>query len=165
MRRIAADALVRLSLVLVLWQIAATPARAQGVTRICAQFISAQGAPSCVDVIPGQIPVGSTITGNASGTTEAVVGTLAGVSGRTTFICGFDVSSIGGTAATGPITIAGLVGSSMTYQMSSSAAGTTLSRTFTPCIPASAQNTAITITTTANGTATAVNVNSWGFRY
>lgn len=104
------------------------------------------------------------ITGNATGSTSAVVGTLSAASGKTTYICGFDVSAIGGTAAVGPITVAGLVGSSMVYQLSSSAAGATLSRSFTPCIPASAANTAITITTTANGTATAVDVNSWGYQ-
>jgi hypothetical protein len=102
------------------------------------------------------------ITGNASGTTGAVVGTLAAAAGKTTYLCGFDVSAIGGTAAVGPIVVAGLIGGSMTFQMSSSAAGVTLSREFSPCIPASALNTAITVTTTANGTATAVNVNSHG---
>jgi hypothetical protein len=110
-------------------------------------------------------PIGTTaLTGNGAGTTGAVVGTLAAASGKTTSICGFDVSAIGGTAAVGPITVAGLTGSSMVYQMSSSAAGVTLSRTFTPCIPASATNTAITVTTTADGTATAVDVNAWGYR-
>jgi hypothetical protein len=113
-----------------------------------------------------QYPAGSAaLTGNATGTTGAVVGTLAAASGKTTYICGFDVSAIGGTAAIGPITIAGMVGSSMVYQGSSSAAGGIVAgKTFTPCIPASATNTAITITTTADGTATAVDVNSWGYR-
>jgi hypothetical protein len=116
-------------------------------------------------VAPPGYPVNSIpITGNATGSTSAVVGTLAARPGATTYICGFDVSAIGGTAAVGPVTVAGLVGSSMVYQMSSTAAGLTLSRTFTPCIPASAVNTAITITTTADGTATAVDVNSWGFQ-
>lgn len=109
-------------------------------------------------------PPGAGITGNAVGTTGAVVGTLAAAASKTTYICGFDVASIGGTAATGQITIAGLVGGSAIYQLTSSATGTLLSRTFTPCIPASAVNTAITITTTANGTASAVNVNSWGYQ-
>jgi hypothetical protein len=104
------------------------------------------------------------ITGNAAGTTGAVVGTLAGASGKTTYICGFDVSAAGGTASVGPVTVAGLAGSSMVYQLFSSASGVTLSRSFTPCIPASAANTAITVTTTADGTATAVNVNSWGYQ-
>lgn len=105
------------------------------------------------------------ITGNAAGTTGAVVGTLAAAASKTTYICGFNVQAIGGTAAVGPITIAGLIGSSQVYQGSASAAGGTVaSATFTPCIPASAQNTAITITTTADGTASAVNVNSWGYQ-
>ncbi len=111
---------------------------------------------------PGAIP----ITGNAAGTTGAVVGTLAAVAIKTTYICGFNVQAIGGTAVVGPITVAGLTGSSQVYQASSSAAGgTAASATFSPCIPASGPNTAITITTTADGTATAVNVNSWGFQF
>lgn len=106
------------------------------------------------------------ISGNAAGSTGAVVGTLAGVAAKTTYICGFNVQAIGGTAAVGPITIAGLIGSSQVYQGSSSAAGGPVaSGSFTPCIPASAVNTPITITTTADGTATAVDVNSWGFQY
>lgn len=104
------------------------------------------------------------IQGNGGGTTGAVVGTLAAAAGKTTYLCDFDVSAIGGTAPVGPITVAGLLGGSKVYQMSSSAGGVLLSRNFSPCLPASAANTAITITTTANGTATAVDVNSSGFR-
>ncbi len=113
----------------------------------------------------GGYPTGATaIQGNGAGTTGAVVGTLAGAASVTTYLCDFDVSAIGGTAVVGPITVAGLLGGSKIYRMSSSAAGTTLSKSFSPCIPASAVNTDITITTTANGTATAVNVNSSGYR-
>jgi hypothetical protein len=116
--------------------------------------------------VPPNTPPGIGIAGNAAGTVGAVVGTLAAAAGKTTYICGFNVQAIGGTAAVGPITVAGLIGSSQVYQGSSSAAGGTVaSVAFTPCIPASAVNTAITITTTADGTATAVNVNSWGFQF
>jgi len=110
----------------------------------------------------GAIP----ITGNASGTTGAVVGTLAAAAGKLTYICGLHVDAIGGTASIGPVTLAGIVGSSMVFQGSSSAAGQggNPSQVFTPCIPSSAVNTAITLTTTANGTATAVNVNTWGYQ-
>ena len=45
---------------------------------------------------------GTAISGNATGTTGAVVGTLAGTTGKTTYISGFTVSAIGGTAAVGP---------------------------------------------------------------
>ena len=112
------------------------------------------------------VPTGAIITGNSTGTTGAVVGTLAARAGVTTYICGFNVSSIGGTATVGPITVAGLIGSSQVYQLPVNAAtGQILAtQTFTPCIQASAANTAITVTTTANGTATGVDVNSWGFQ-
>lgn len=155
-------------------------AQAQGVTRLCTPlYNAASGALSCPEVgqtgpgngtnplpvAPYAYPVGATaITGNAAGTTGAVVGTLAGVAGKTIYICGFNVSAIGGTAAVGPITIAGLITASMVYQLASSATGVTSGQTFTPCIPASALNTAITITTTADGSASAVDVNSWGYQ-
>lgn len=112
-------------------------------------------------------PAGTIITGNAAGTTAAVVGTLASATGKFTYICGFNVQSIGGTATVGPVTIAGLVGSSQVYQtdVNSATVGKTVaSGNFAPCIPASASATAITVTTTANGTATAVDVNAWGFQ-
>lgn len=110
-------------------------------------------------------PIGATvITGNATGTTGAVVGTLAGVAAKTTYIAGFSVSAIGGTAAVGPITVAGLVTSSMVWYLAASAAGNQLTVIFSPPIPASAVNTAITVTTTADGTASNVAVNSWGFQ-
>lgn len=110
-------------------------------------------------------PIGATvITGNATGTTGAVVGTLAGTAGKTTYIAGFSVSAIGGTAAVGPITVAGLVTSSMIWYLAASAAGNQLTVLFSPPIPASAANTAITVTTTADGTASNVAVNSWGFQ-
>jgi hypothetical protein len=109
-------------------------------------------------------PVSATpITGNATGTTSAVVGTLTAVAVKTTFICGFNVSAIGGTAAIGPITIAGLITASMVYELASSASGNSVNQTFAPCIPASAANTSITITTTADASASAVAVNSWGY--
>lgn len=104
------------------------------------------------------------ITGNGTGSTGAVVGTLTGISGHTTFICGFNVSAVGGTAAVGPITIAGIAGTSMVYQLASAASGASVGNTFSPCVPASAANTSITITTTADGTASAVDVNSWGYQ-
>jgi len=131
---------------------------------------TADASASAVDVNSWGFQVASTpypgtsITGNAAGTTGAVVGSLAGAAGKTTYICGFSVSAVGGTAAVGPITIANIITGSMIYRLFSSATGTTVGQTFTPCIPANAQNTAITTTTTADGTASAVNVVSWGFQ-
>jgi hypothetical protein len=112
-------------------------------------------------------PAGTIISGNAAGTTAAVVGTLAASAGKFTYICGFNVNAIGGVATVGPITVAGLIGSSQVYQtdVNSATVGKQVAgANYNPCIPASAVNTAITVTTTANGTATAVNVNSWGYQ-
>jgi hypothetical protein len=121
------------------------------------------GTPVVVSL--NSLPVGATaITGNSTGTTGAVVGTLAGVASKTTYICGFSVSAIGGTAAVGPITIANTITASLIYELASTAGGVTLAQNFTPCIPATGTNTAITTTTTADGTASAVAVNSWGYQ-
>jgi hypothetical protein len=147
------------------------PLGAQSPALVCYAVPAITGSPftNCTpisDAAPLPVFLGGSgiITGNATGSTSAVVGTLAAATGKTTYICGFDVSAIGGTAAVGPVTVAGTIGSSLVYQMSSLAAGTTLSRTFTPCIPANAAATAITVTTTADGSASAVDVNSWGYQ-
>ena len=114
--------------------------------------------------LASQYPTGSTpITGNATGTTGAVVGTLTAVAAKTTYICGLNVSATGGTAAIGPITVAGTITASLVFELNSSVAGNSINVNFSPCIPASATNTNITTTTTADGTASAVAVNSWGF--
>ena len=80
-------------------------------------------AATLVTSTSGYPQASTPITGNAAGTTGAVVGTLAATAGKTTYICGFNVSAVGGTAAVGPITIAGLKGSSMVYQLTSSTTG------------------------------------------
>lgn len=163
-------------LFLILFLLAPSLASAQSQRNPCYYNTSPSNSDGCapvavnapLPVAPVGYPSGSTpLTGNATGTTSAVVGTLANAAGKTTYICGFNVQAIGGTATVGPITIAGLTGSSQVYQtdVNSATVGKTVaSATFQPCIPASAANTAITITTTANGTASAVDVNSWGYR-
>lgn len=103
-------------------------------------------------------PVLLIISGNATGTTGAVVGTLAAAANKLTTLCDFDVSATG-TGSVGPVTIAGLLGGSRVYQIT---APSIVSKSFNPCLPASAPNTAITITTTADASATAVDVNSSG---
>jgi hypothetical protein len=142
----------------------ASPAFAQAPVIPC----QAATAGGCVNVSPSAplsvLPSASMIAGNAAGSTGAVVGTLAASTTKTTLLCEFDISAIGGTAAVGPITVAGLLGGSRIYQMSATAAGAFLSKSFSPCLSGSAINTAITITTTADGTATAVNVNSSGYQ-
>src|SRR5271170_5466211 len=110
-----------------------------------------------------QYPKGAVaIGGNGTGSTGAVVGTLTPAATDTAYICGFNVSALG-TLTVGPITVAGLLGGSQVYQLVATAGGVTLEIQFSPCIPASAINTPITTTTTADASATAVDVNSWGY--
>lgn len=98
------------------------------------------------------------------GTTGAVTATMAATPGKTNWVCSVQVSALGGTATVGPITIAGLKGgNTLTYQMASTASGNFLVIPFQPCFPASAVNTAIAAATTADGTATGVDVNITGY--
>lgn len=141
------------------WLCVEIPATAQqGAGVFNCNYVSATN-PLPVTTLP---PAGVAILGNATGTTGAVVGTLAGVANKTTYICGFSVSAVG-TGAVGPITIAGPA-TSLVFQMTAAAAGLVLNQSFTPCIAASSANTAITTTTTADGSASAVAVNSWGYQ-
>lgn len=102
------------------------------------------------------------ITGNSQGTTGAVVATLAAKQNFTTYICGFHLDSTG-SGAMGPITLAGIVGGPMVFQ-GTAGANNNPSQTFYPCIPATGPNVAITLTTTADVNATAVDANLWGYQ-
>jgi len=118
--------------------------------------------PSSGGVTPSSsaVPVASA----ASGTTGVVSTTIPAAAAKTSYVCGFDVSAIGGTDAI-TVTVAGLKGpTTFTYRMSSSAGGVFLTRTFTPCVPANAANAAITVATTAAAAATGVNVNAFGYQ-
>jgi hypothetical protein len=121
------------------------------------QTISSQYPTNATTTTP--TPVGAV----ATGTTGAVVATFAATASVTNFLCEFDVSIIGGTAS-GTVTIAGLNGGSRVYNLSATATGVLLSKSFSPCLPASGTNTAITITTSAFAAATANDVNSSGYR-
>jgi len=111
---------------------------------------------------PGaQYPAGATpLQASATGTTGAVTASLPAAAGKTTYVCGFDISAAG-TGSIGPVATSGLV-HNFTYQLT---APGTVSRTFQPCLPGSAANTAISLATTADGTATAVDVNLFGFQF
>lgn len=132
-----------------------------GTAAFAQPFAGGSGPATGTGYPAGAIP----ITGAGTGSTGAVTASLAGAVGRTTFICGLNVSAIGGSATIGPITVANLTGNSFVVQMASTAAGNTLVVPFSPCIPASGQNTTITVTTTADGTASAVDVNMWGYQF
>jgi hypothetical protein len=104
----------------------------------------------------------SVLAGAATGTTGAVTATITPPAGRLFSLCGFDITAIGGTATIGPITVTNIQGGTLTYFASSSVAGTVLSIRYAPCINTASIGQAVSIATTADGTATAVTVNMWG---
>jgi hypothetical protein len=115
-------------------------------------------------------PTNSTpVTSSSSGTTGAVVATLPGVAGKTTFICGFSMTSGGTTTAVALLgTVVGTISGTLNFAYEAPAAGTQgrLFVTFAPtCIPASAMNTAIVVTQPAAGTGTTqAAVSAWGYQ-
>jgi hypothetical protein len=122
-------------------------------------------------IFPSQYPVNAVTTtptplvAKGSGTTAAITGTLTPAATATAYVCGFSVSAIGGTANPGPLVLSGILNGPFTYQMpvNSATNGQTFTQTFSPCLPASAVNTAIVMTTTAAAGATATDVNIWGY--
>jgi hypothetical protein len=119
-------------------------------------------------------PAGATpVTASATGTTAAVVATLPGVAGKTTYICGFSYQGSDATAAqNGILVISGTISGSLNYGYPTLALGATVPQPslagdeYIPCIPASAVNTSIVVTSPALGAgATVATVAAWGFQY
>jgi len=112
-------------------------------------------------------PSGATpITSSATGTTAATVATLAGASSKTTYICGFTITADATAALAGAATVAGTISGSLNYIQSvgSATAAQLLTQSFVPPIPASATNTAITVTSAAAGTGGNTAVTAWGYQ-
>jgi hypothetical protein len=120
----------------------------------------------------GNGPPGSVqTTGVFSGADTTTAGaSLAATANKTNYLCGVNISGLGATAATTVVfTITGLIGGNTLSYSYVFVAGVALPNTpvplfFTPCIAASAVNSAITVTVpgAAGNTATQINVN--GFR-
>jgi hypothetical protein len=120
-----------------------------------------------------QLPSGLTnqefaVTATGAGTTAATTATLPAAGGKFTYICGFSITSTAtaGLASTATVaTVAG--GNTLTFGQSvgtSPAVASTLEN-FSPCIPASAVSTGITVTSAAAGTAGVTNVSVWGYQF
>jgi hypothetical protein len=117
-------------------------------------------------------PQGATpLIGTATGTTAGATATLAGATGRVTFLCGFHYEPGTATAAvTTSLTTTGLSSNLATAVNSAATAATAtagpiVSQIFSPCLPASAPNTAITVVAGALGAGgTNQNVNAWGYQ-
>jgi hypothetical protein len=130
-------------------------------------------ANSVPQTISSQYPTNATtttptaVTATATGTTAATAASLGATASVTNYVCGFDISADATSLTTGTATLSGTISGSLSYiqTVQAVASGATiLTRTFNPCIPASAANTAITITSAAAGTLGNTIVNIWGYR-
>ncbi len=108
------------------------------------------------------------ITATGAGTTAATTATLAGVNGKTTFICGFSITATATAGLALTATVATVVGgNTLTFGQAVGTAPAVAStlQNFIPCIPASAVGGSITVTSAAAGTAGVTNVSVWGFQF
>lgn len=114
----------------------------------------------------GGFPSGAVpITATGIGTTAATSATLTAVAAKTTYICGFTITADATSAIAAAATVTGTISGSLNYiqNVGAATAAGILTQTFYPCIPASAVNTNIVITSAAAGLAGNTNVNAWGF--
>lgn len=140
------------------------------VTTVTPSYTTAQTAYASLDVkgnlravLGGGVPE----TVSATGTTGATAATLATSASTTTYICGFSIRANANAAATGNATVAGTITGTMNFTQwtapSASGLGIT-EEVFTPCIPASAANTTIVVTSAAPSTGGVVSVSAWGYQ-
>ena len=112
------------------------------------------------------------VEGNAVGSTGIIAATLAGVSSKTTYVCGFYYQGSNPTAAANVvIAITGIGALNGGFAYPTNAIGATTPQppplviTFSPCIPANAANTAIVFTASGLGAgATIASIASWGYQ-
>jgi len=123
---------------------------------------------------PGQCPTSGIqptplpIVRNVAGTTSAVVATLAApANGATNYLYGYTISGVGSAAAVVPVTISGILNGSIVVQVPIpiTPGGVVVSQSFGIGISANGANTAIVLTTTADATATAIDVGLYGCQY
>lgn len=139
-----------------------------------------------VPVTQTTAPSGATVVaplpGNANGQASPVQGiggpaaatqvtaTLAGAAGKTTYICGYTASAGGATAGQlVAVVVSGLLSGGQTVEWAVPTGATAdaipLQQTYTPCLPASAVNTAIVVTVPSVGAgSTAQTVQAWGYQ-
>ena len=111
----------------------------------------------------GAVPV----TGASVGTTGALTTTLAAVSGKTTYVCGFTLQANATAASTAPVYLSNVITGTMDFLQYTAAAASgigTTQQTFNPCIPASATNTAITMYGAAPGAGGNTTLSLWGYQ-
>jgi hypothetical protein len=124
---------------------------------------SDQGA---IGPLSSQYPgTASAVEVSTTGTTAATAATMPAVSGKTNYVCGFTITADATALATGTAVLSGLTNSLSYLQTIAAVANGAgdLTKNFNPCIPASATNTAIVITSAAAGVGGNTIVNIQGY--
>jgi hypothetical protein len=115
-----------------------------------------------------QYPVGAVpYTASATGTTTATAATLTGAASVTTYICGFSIRANATAAVTNNSTVSGTVTGTLNFTQWTAPAASGIGITemiFNPCVPASAANTSVVVTSGAPGTGGVVSVSAWGYK-
>ncbi len=152
----------------------APPAFAQGVGVCFKQTATSAGCSPVTGANPLPVTIGTgilptaavQITGSGTGTTAATTATLAGTSGKTTYICGFTINSTATAGITGTATVTGTVTGTLSFVqgVGTSPAVSTLTVPIMPCIPASAANTAIVVHSVAAGAGGVTSVIANGYQ-
>lgn len=103
--------------------------------------------------------------GSATGTTTATSTTLPAVASVTQYVCGISIRANATAAATGNATLSdGTITLNFTQWTAPTASGVgIIEEQFLPCRPASAVNTAWTLTSAAPGTGGVVSASIWGY--
>lgn len=156
-----------------LLSLAVIPANAQNAV---VNYKETATTPGSVPVTPAKplpvalassIPVGAVqVTANNTGTTAATAAALGATSGKTNYICGFTINASATAGIVGTATVAGVITGTLSFiqGVGTSPAVASLSQNFSPCIAASAANTAITVTSAAASTGGNTSVTVWGYR-
>lgn len=121
-------------------------------------FSSAGGYPS------GATPISASLA--AASTTGTTI-TLPAAAGKTTYICGVYIAANATAATSGFAFISGTVSGSINLFepiAALPAVGQVVLQPFSPCVPASAPNTAILITTANPGAGGSQVLSAWGFQ-
>lgn len=154
-------------------------AHAQAAVKPCVETSNSSGgitsyncqpvtAANPLPIAPTAYPSGATpMTASVTGTTGAVSANLAGATGKTTYICGYQVQANATAATSIPnASITGAIGGTMPFIEGVAAAPgiATTAQTFSPCIPASAVNTPIGVNAGAAGAGGNTVIYAWGYQ-
>jgi len=107
---------------------------------------------------------------STSGTTGAVTATIAGVAGKTNWVCGISWSAsatagvVNPGSGTGVGGVAGSTSLNLILPILTAPAVGQLTQTFNPCLPASGQNIAVSLVGGAPGAGGNSTATIWGFQ-